>query len=73
MDSQPSLFEHAMEACRKTWPRTLYSSFHIFEVIVQFPGKTWGECVWIPRFDKSTMEHLEKQIRQLIDDELRRL
>ena len=73
MDSQPSLFEHAMEACRKTWPRTLYSSFHMFEVIVQFSGKTWGECVRILQFDKSTMEYLEKRIRQSTDDELRRL
>jgi hypothetical protein len=73
MDSQLSLFEHAMEACRKTWPRTLCSSFHMFEVIVQLSGKTWEEFVQIPRFDKSSMKHLEKRIRQSPDDELRKL
>ena len=56
MDSQLSLFERAMEACRKTWPKTLYSSFHMFEVILQFSEKTWEEIVRIPRFDKSTIE-----------------
>lgn len=73
MDSQLSLFERAMEACRKTWPKTLYSSFHMFEVILQFSEKTWEEIVRIPRFDKSTIEYLEKRIRQSPDDELRRL
>ena len=73
MNSQLSLFEDATEACRNTWPKTIYSYFHMFEVIVQLSGKTWEECVRIPRFDKSTIEHLKKRIQQLQDDELRRL
>ena len=70
MDSDRNLFDRASYACVTTWPKTIYSYFHMYAIIVQCCGKSWEEMVAMRRLDKQTMENVQKQINDATEEDL---
>jgi hypothetical protein len=74
---EKSLFAHASELCRETWPKTIFSSFHFLERIVLYSGKSWAHIVAISADQLEANLEMKERILQRIqnanEEELRSL
>src|SRR5271156_1452478 len=76
MDSG-SLFPLASTLCTDTWPKTIFSSFHLFETAVLFAGGDWTRMVAMSaeqiQNDAALMDKISGRITNASDEELRPL
>ena len=72
-----SLFARVSHLCRETWPKTIFSTFHIFEKILLYSEKDWTQMVAISsdqlEADSETMARISQRIQNANENELRSL
>jgi hypothetical protein len=72
-----TLFTRASDLCRETWPKTIFSSFHLFERTVLYAGKDWAQMVAMSvhqlETDSEMKERILQRIRNANEEELRSL
>jgi hypothetical protein len=72
-----TLFTRGSDLCRETWPKTIFSSFHLFERTVLYTGKDWAQMVAMSvhqlKTDSEIKERILQRIRNANEEKLRSL